>query len=212
MKALIIGATGATGRDLVRVLLDDADYAEVVAFVRRPTGVTHPKYLEVATDFSRLEEVADAIAGDVWFSCLGTTLKAAGSKERQWQVDHDIPLAFARLAKRNGVAKAVVVSAYGAAADSKVFYSRLKGVLDEAIMKLGFEQCVIFRPGFLVRKDTDRGSERVIARVLRFLNRLGVAKRFRPLATEVLAEKLAGAPKGGGAGTQVFELEEIFRR
>lgn len=212
MKALIIGATGATGRDLVRVLLSDDDYTEVVAFVRRPTGVAHAKYSEVVTDFDRLEEVAHAVTGDVWFSCLGTTLKAAGSKERQWQVDHDIPLAFARLAKRNGVAKAVVVSAYGAAADSQVFYSRLKGALDEAILKLGFEQCVIFRPGFLVRKNTDRASERFIAGVLRFLNRAGVARRFRPLPTEVLAEKLAGAPKKGGAGTQVFELEEIFRR
>lgn len=211
MKALIIGATGATGRDLVSVLLRDPDYTEVVAFVRRPTGLTHPKYSEVVTDFDKLEEVSDAITGDVWFSCLGTTLKAAGSQEKQWQVDHEIPLAFARLARGNGVAKAVVVSAYGAAAGSKVFYSRLKGVLDEAIIKLGFDQCVIFRPGFLVRKDTDRGSERVIAGVLRFLNRLGVARRFRPMPTEVLAEKLAGTPKGGGAGTQVFELEEIFR-
>ena len=92
MKALIIGATGATGKDLVNVLLQDPDYTEVVAFVRRPGEVIHPKYSEIITDFEKLEEVADSISGDVWFTCLGTTLKAAGSKEKQWHIDHDIPL------------------------------------------------------------------------------------------------------------------------
>ena len=114
MKALIIGATGATGKDLVEVLLQDPNYTEVVAFVRRSSGLAHPKYSEVVTDFEKLEEVSDSIKGDVWFSCLGTTLKAAGSKEKQWQIDHDIPASFAEVAKRNGVPRAVVVSAYGA--------------------------------------------------------------------------------------------------
>ena len=124
MKAIVIGSTGATGKDLVNVLLRDPDCAEVVAFVRRPTGLIHSKYSEILTDFDNLEKVADAITGDVWFSCLGTTLKAAGSRENQWRIDHDIPLRFARIAKRNSVPQAVIVSAYGASATSKVFYSK----------------------------------------------------------------------------------------
>src|SRR5690606_31238221 len=123
MKALIIGATGATGKDLVSVLLDDPHYREVVAFVRRPSSLTAPKYSETVTECAWAEEVAASIAGDVWFCCLGTTLKAAGSKEKQWQIDHDIPVKFAGIARRNGVPKVVLVSAYGASATSKVFYS-----------------------------------------------------------------------------------------
>ena len=80
MKALIIGATGATGKDLVDILLNDSDYKEVVIFVRRHTGINHPKLVEVLTDFDQPEKVASSINGDVLFSCLGTTLKAAGSK------------------------------------------------------------------------------------------------------------------------------------
>ncbi|HEY1120492.1 MAG TPA: NAD(P)H-binding protein [Haloferula sp.] len=210
MKALIIGATGATGKDLVKVLLQDPSYTEVVAFVRRPSNLTHPKYSEVITDFEKLDEVADSIKGDVWFSCLGTTLKAAGSKEKQWQIDHDIPAKFADIAKRNGVPRAVVVSAYGASTNSKVFYSRMKGELDEHIANLGFDQCLIFRPGFLLRKDTDRASERIMAHGLKFLNALGLIRKFRPLPTSILAEKLAKAPTAFPPGKHVIELDKVF--
>jgi len=210
MKALIIGATGATGKDLVAVLLQDPGYTEVVAFVRRPSGLAHPKYSEVVTDFEKLEAESDSIKGDIWFSCLGTTLKAAGSKEKQWQIDHDIPAKFAEIAKRNGVPRTVVVSAYGASTTSKVFYSRMKGELDEHIANLGFEQCLIFRPGFLLRKDTDRSAERLMARALKLGNALGMFRRFRPLPTSVLAGKLAKAPTAFGPGMHVIELDQVF--
>ena len=105
MKALIIGATGATGKDLVQVLLKSPEYTEIVVFVRRATGLTNPKLTEVITDFDNLEKVADRIRGDVWFSLLGTTLKAAGSKENQWKIDYEIPMKFAEIAKMNGVDK-----------------------------------------------------------------------------------------------------------
>lgn len=109
MKALIIGATGATGKDLVNVLLQDNDYTSVLIFVRRSTGIAHPKLQEIITDFDKLEQVAESINGDVWFSCLGTTLKAAGSKEKQRQIDYDIPARFAAIAKRNGIPTGVVI-------------------------------------------------------------------------------------------------------
>ncbi len=210
MKALIIGATGATGKDLVQVLLRDPAYTEVVAFVRRQSTLTHAKYTEVVTGFDKLEEVAHLITGDVWFSCLGTTLKAAGSKEKQWHIDHDIPLNFAGIAERNGVSKVVVLSAYGASATSKVFYSRVKGALDEAIIKLGFDACLIFRPGFLLRKNTDRLGERLIARGLKFVNSLGLFRKFRPLPTSLLAEKLAEALRIHASGTHIVELDKVF--
>ena len=97
MKALLIGATGATGHDLTNQLLDDSNYTEVVLFVRRSTGKSHPKLKEYIVDFSKPESFSDIITGDVLFSCLGTTLKTAGSKENQWKIDFDIPVSFAEL-------------------------------------------------------------------------------------------------------------------
>lgn len=210
MKALIIGATGATGKDLVQVLLQDPDYAEVVIFVRRSSGMSHPKLVEILTDFDKLEDVSGSIKGDVWFSCLGTTLKAAGSKDNQWHIDFDIPAKFADTAKRNGIPKTVLLSAYGASATSNVFYSKIKGKLEEHITSLAFEQYIIFRPGLLLRRHTDRSGERIIAGLLKFLNGLGIIRKFRPLPTSILAKKLATAPKILAPGKHVIELNKIF--
>ncbi|MES2777765.1 MAG: NAD(P)H-binding protein [Bacteroidota bacterium] len=210
MKALIIGATGATGKDLVNVLLQDAFYSEVVIFVRRSAGIVHPKLKEIITDFDHLEKVAAQITGDLLFSCLGTTLKAAGSKDKQWHIDYEIPLQFARIAKQNGVPGMVLLSSYGASATSRVFYSQLKGKLEDAIANLKFTSYIIFRPGLLLRKDTDRSGERISAAVILFLNRLGIIKKFKPMPTDVLAEKMAKAVKGFSKGEKVVELEGIF--
>lgn len=210
MKALIIGATGATGKDLVSILLNDPYYREIVIFVRRSVGMSHPKLTEVITAFDKLEAVSEYIKGDVWFSCLGTTLKAAGSKEKQWHIDYEIPLQFAAIAKRNGIPGMVLLSAYGASAVSRVFYSQMKGKLEDAIDKLGFEQYIIFRPGLLLRKNTDRLGERISGSVLKFLNNIGLIRKFRPMPTALLAEKLAKAPKGFGSGKHVIELDRIF--
>lgn len=210
MKALIIGATGATGNDLAHVLLDDPDYTQVTCFVRRSTGNVHAKLVEILTDFDNLEKVSEFIKGDVWFSCLGTTLKIAGSKDSQWHVDHDIPVAFAQIAKRNGVSKAVLLSAYGASTSSKIFYSRMKGSLEEKIAELSFDQYIIFRPGLLLRKNTDRMGERIAAVTLRFLNGLGLFTKFRAMPTLTLAQKMAKAPKLLSGGMHVVELKNIF--
>ena len=210
MKALVIGATGATGKDLVNILLNDTDYTEVVIFVRRPNGLVHPKLTEIVTDFDRQEEVSDAIQGDVLFSCLGTTLKTAGSKEQQWHIDYEIPAQFAGIAKRNRVSQAVLLSAYGASASSKVFYSRTKGQLEETMTGLSFEQYIVFRPGLLLRNNTDRMGERLSASLLKFLNRIGIVRRFKPLATSILAGKMAKAPKIFNQGKHVIELDKIF--
>lgn len=211
MKALIIGATGATGKDLLAILLNDPDYEEVLIFVRRHTGIVHPKLKEVLTDFDKLFEVLDAITGDVLFSCLGTTLKTAGSKDKQRHIDYEIPLKFAEIAKKKGVAELVLLSAYGASPQSKVFYSKIKGELEEKAKALAFEKLIIFQPGILLRENTDRLGERISASAIQFLNSLGLIKKFRPLPTSILAEKLAKAPKVFSTGKHMLQLDEIFR-
>lgn len=210
MKALIIGATGATGKDLVTVALNDAVYTEVIIFVRNSTGIQHPKLKEIITDFDNLDHVSASIQGDVLFSCIGTTLKAAGSKEKQWHIDYEIPLKFAGIARANGVATMVLLSAYGASPDSSVFYSQMKGKLEQAIVGLNFSKTIIFKPGLLLRKNTDRFGERASAGVLNFLNTLGIIRKFKPMPTGTLAEKLAKAPKILSTGTHEIALDKIF--
>jgi len=209
MKALIIGATGATGRDLVNILLQDPEYTRIVTFVRRSAGIVHPKLTEYVVDFNKLDEVAAYIQGDVWFSCMGTTLRAAGSKEQQWRIDYEIPLTFAHIAKRNGVPRAVLLSSYGASSASSVLYLKIKGELEEQIASLTFDQYIIFRPGHLLRANTDRPVERFTTGLLGILNGIGFFKKYRPLPTLVLSKKMAKAPKVLAKGVHVIELDEI---
>ena len=210
MKALIIGGTGATGRDLINVLLSDPDYTHIVSFVRRSAGVVHPKLTEYIIDFNELDNYAAYMHGDVWFSCLGTTLKSAGSREQQWRIDFELPLKFAHVARRNGVSRAILLSSFGASPSSNVHYLKIKGQLEEQIASLMFEQYIIFRPGHLLRTNTDRPVERFTTGLLIFLNGLGFLRKYRAMPTSILAQKLGKAPKVLGAGVHVIELDEIF--
>jgi len=210
MKALIIGATGATGKDLVTQLLADDTYSEVHCFVRKPLTLTHPKLHTHVVDFETPEAWADLLRGDVAFSCLGTTLAVAGSKEAQWRVDYDYQYNFAKLCRDNGVPTFVLVSAAGAKAQSKLFYNRMKGQLEDAIKALGFSCLLIFQPSVLIRSNSDRGGENFTVKGIAFLNKLGLFKRYRPMPTAILAQKMrkevATAPKG----VHTFTLDEIF--
>ena len=210
MKALIIGATGATGKDLVTQLLADDTYSEVHCFVRKPLTLTHPKLHTHVVNFETPEAWASLLHGDVAFSCLGTTLAVAGSKEAQWRVDYDYQYAFAEQCKANGVPTFVLISAAGAKAPSKLFYNRMKGQLEDAIKALGFPSLLLFQPSILIRSNSDRGGENFTVKVIAFLNKLGLFKRYRPMPTAVLAQKMrkevATAPKG----VHTFTLDEIF--
>ncbi|MEZ0129449.1 NAD(P)H-binding protein [Flavobacterium sp. LBUM151] len=210
MRAIVIGATGSTGEFLVDELLSDADYTNVTIFVRKSTGKKNPKLTEHIINFSDIDAYQDLIVGDVIFSCLGTTLKTAGTKDNQWKIDFDIPATFAQLAQQNGVSSFVLLSSYGASAESKVFYSQLKGKLEEKIAEFHFDQYIIFRPGLLLRKGTDRFGEKVMVKVLHAVNAIGLFRKFKPLPTNILAQKLAKAPKIASKGKTIIELEKVF--
>ena len=210
MKALIIGATGATGKDLVTQLLADDTYSEVHCFVRKPLALTHPKLHAHVVNFDTPEAWADLLHGDVAFSCLGTTLAVAGSKEAQWRVDYDYQYAFALQCKANGVPTFVLISAAGATAQSKLFYNRMKGQLEDAVKALDFSCLLIFQPSVLIRSNSDRSGENFTVKAFKFLNKLGILKRYRPMPTEVLAEKIRKEVAKVSQGIHTFTLDKIF--
>ena len=210
MKGLIIGATGATGKDLLAKLLEDDTYSEVHCFVRKPMSISHPKLHAHVVDFDTPEAWADLLHGDVAFSCLGTTLAVAGSKDAQWRVDYDYQYAFAEHCKNNGVSTFVLVSAAGAKAQSKLFYNRMKGALEEAVKKLNFPRLLIFQPSILIRSNNDRGAENFSVKAIHFLNKIGLFKRYRPMPTNVLAQRIRREVATATEGVHTFTLDEIF--
>ena len=210
MKALIIGATGATGKDLVTQLLADDTYSEVHCFVRNPLALTHPKLHAHVVNFETPEAWADLLHGDVAFSCLGTTLAVAGTKEAQWRVDYDYQYAFAQQCKANGVPTFVLISAAGATAQSKLFYNRMKGQLEDTVKALDFSCLLIFQPSVLIRSNSDRGIENFTVNAFKFLNKLGILKRYRPMPTQILAEKIRKEVAKVSQGIHTFTLDKIF--
>lgn len=209
MKALLIGATGATGSDLQQLLLKDSEVESVTIFVRRDPQINHPKLKVHLIDFNRNEQWRHLVKGDILFSCLGTTLKDAGSKEAQWKVDHDYQYRFAEAARENGVGTLLLVSSMNASPKSPFFYARMKGELEEAIRRLGFPGLMIFRPPSLIRKGSDRTMERVGVKLIGFLNRLGLLQSMRPLPTEQLTKAMLRAAKSFREGEQLLQPVDI---
>jgi len=208
MRALVIGATGATGRELVKQLLADARFTEVVAFVRRPYFDEQPKLIECIVDFENLAASADYIYGDVAFSCLGTTLKDAGSKAAQWHVDHDYQLEFAQWCQTKEVRHFLLLSAVGVDPNSNFFYNKMKGVLEMEVRALHFDQLTIVQPGLILRPNSDRVGEVFAGKVLLFFNKLGLFKRYAPISTAKLASIFVRESKVKGSGERVITTKD----
>ena len=210
MKALIIGATGAVGKDLVEQLLADEAFERVDVFVRREVSIPSAKLVPHVVDFDHPEKWSDLLTGDVLFACLGTTIKAAGSQDAQWKVDYTYQYQAAKAAKDNGVRTLVLVSAIGASSRSKVFYTRMKGQLDDDIQKLRFPGLFILRPPSLIRKGTDRIGEKVSLAALKGLNAIGLFRSWKPMETEEVAAAMIRLSKSGKTGVHIIESQNIL--
>lgn len=188
MKAILLGATGAVGRDLVRQLLQDDSFTELYLLVRRiPEGLHSPKLRIELLDFDQPDQWPELPEADVLFSSLGTTLRDAGSQAAQYRVDYGYQYEVARRAAARGVPHYVLVSSWGATPKARSFYSRMKGELEEAVQALPFRRISILRPPLLLRPGSTRSGERLTAAVLRGLSALGLLRAFRPMPTSVVA-------------------------
>jgi uncharacterized protein YbjT (DUF2867 family) len=196
----LAGATGLVGRAILEGLLADASVAAVHALGRREPGVTHPKLTSHVVDFAALPRLPPL---DEVYLALGTTIKAAGSREAFRSVDFDANLAVARAALAAGARRAGLVSALGADAKSRIFYNRIKGETEDALARLPFEGLVIARPSLLTGDrealgQPARPAERVAAAVGRLLGPL-VPAGYRPIsAARVARALLARAPTSRG--------------
>lgn len=211
MKAVIIGATGATGRSLTEQLLKDASVTEVTVLVRRRYFPPQNKLREIVVHFDEIENFSGEITADIAFSCLGTTLKLAGSKEVQWKVDFDYQHRFARIIAKNNISTFFLLSSLGANENSKFFYSRMKGALETAIIKSEFPRLVIFRPGPLIRPNTDRLGEKLSIPAIRLLNAAGILRQYRPVLVDDLARAMIKKSKMNLERVEIVSPGEIFR-
>lgn len=144
---LLAGASGLIGGQLLQLLLNDPGVIRIHALSRKPLKVSHPKLQVHLVDFTSLSQLPHA---DEAYLALGTTIKVAGSKEAFRAVDFDANLAVAQAAIRAGVSRIGLVSASGASVRSSMFYTRVKGELEDALRTLPLTTLVIARPSLLL--------------------------------------------------------------
>lgn len=210
LTANVIGATGLVGRQLVKLLIDNENFDKIRIFARRDTGFIHPKTEQVIVDFSKPNQWENLILGDVLFSTLGTTLKQAGSKEKQFEIDYTFNLNFAETAKKNGIQFYVLVSSVGANSKSRVFYTRMKGELDDAVAKLGFQNLVILRPSYLAgKREKTRFIEAASFPMIRFLTRF-FFKKYRPIEDSIVARAMINSVINPVKNKTIWEADEVF--
>ncbi len=209
--ALIIGATGLVGKELVKLLLADDDFETVKIFVRKSSGIKNLKLEEHIVNFENLP--AAEITGDVIFNCMGTTLKLAGSKENQAKVDVEYPLSFAKIAVENKVQVAMVVSAPGADEKSLFFYSRLKGQLEKQMQALPFDFIRFIHPSVIIGdRQIPRAGEKIFAGLINGVSKvLPFLKKYRSITGKEVAEALIFYFKNlGEERVKTLKLEELF--
>ena len=208
MKLLLVGATGLVGREVLRLALTDARVTYVVAPVRRPLPA-HPKLNAPLVDFDHLPPDAPWWQADALICTLGTTMKVAGTRQAFRKVDHDYPLAVARLALAAGTRTYALNSAAGANAASRIFYNRVKGELERDLEQLGFASLTHVRPGLIGgERDVARAGEGAALRLLRVLGPV-LPRRWRINPAPRIASALLEAALAGAPGVHVVSSEQL---
>jgi len=211
--ALIAGASGLVGGELLRALLAAPEYDQVIALGRQSLDYEHPKLRSVQVNFTALDQVVGELGCTDAFCCLGTTIKQAGSPEAFRAVDQTAVLAFAWLAQRQGAKSFLVVSSLGAHAQSRVFYLRVKGEMEAALAVLGFKYLGIFQPSLLLGpRMPPRFGEKAWAFVLGLAAPLlgGPLRKHRAIPAAVVARAMLRCALGQrGAGVKIFPSDQI---
>ena len=161
-SAVVFGATGFVGKELINVLLKNNEFDKVIAVTRRDLSIANPELEQVKlNDFSQLMNLKDKLNAAVFFCCIGTTIKIAGSKEAFRQVDLFIPQKIAKLAELLSVPSLVIISSIGASYTSSNFYLKTKGEMEKTVRELYSGNLKIVRPSLLMgQRDEFRFGEK----------------------------------------------------
>ncbi len=211
-KAILLGASGLIGGDLLDKLLNSEEYLQVLVVVRKALNNQHPKLKQLIVDFDQLQKYANEIVGDVVFCCLGTTKNKTPDKTQYRKIDCQYPVDVAWMAYTNGATAYHFVSSMGADPESRIFYSSVKGEAESALKTIPFKSLHLYRPSLLVgnRKEKRTGEELMI-KIMHLINPLliGPLKKYRSIKTETVATAMYNQSLAELHGIFVYLSDEI---
>ena len=213
-SAILFGASGLVGSNLLAQLLEHPAYDKITIIVRKALPIQHPKLRMIIGDYAALSGLKDQIRADEVFISLGTTKKKTPDQNEYYRIDHDYPVLAASLAKENGARSVLLVSAIDADANSKIFYVKTKGKVEADIIALGFEHTYIFRPSMLVgdRKES-RPMERFLIGLFSLINPLlaGSWKRYHSIHVKDLATAMINAASDQTVTVKRYHWQDMHR-
>lgn len=211
-KAILFGASGFIGSHLLTDLLNNPNYEQVIAVVRKPLPETHTKLKMLIGDFQTLPTLKQELVADEIFIALGTTRKNTPQLEEYYRVDHDYPLLAAKIAKDNGATSVFIVTAIGADANSRFFYIKTKGEIERDIKALDYSYTHIFQPSMIVgSRQEKRTMEKIIIQVWNVIDSIfiGGLNRFKGIDGKDVAKAMALAANTQTAKVKVYQWSEM---
>ncbi len=191
--AIILGATGLTGGILLLQLIDDKRYDKIKLFLRKSSGISHPKIEEHSIDMLQLRAYAEDFIADEVFCCVGTTNAKTPDKELYHKIDYGIPVSAARLSKTNKINTFIVISALGADSESRIFYNRTKGEMENAILEFELPKTHILQPSLIGgKREEKRPGEYFFKVLMKIFNPLlfGPLKKYRTISPETIVSAM----------------------
>ena len=211
-RVIVAGASGLVGSELLNHLLDNNKIDEVVALVRRPLPVSNIKLVQILTSFDSLGEIKNDLKGDALYCCLGTTKNKTPNEADYRKVDHDYPVALAKLASENKVSQFHLISALGADPNSGIFYNKLKGETERDIKEIPFRAIYIYQPSLLTgdRKEK-RQVEKLAITFMKIINPLlaGSLKKYKSIQAITVAKAMINQTFKNEEGIHTYPSDTI---
>lgn len=213
-EAVVIGASGLIGSQLIDLLLADDHFRTVRILVRKKLDLDHPKLQQQVTDFTNeIDYTSNLGKGDSIFCCIGTTQKnVKGDKAAYEKIDHDIPVNAARIGSENGFKQFLIVSSVGAKPAARNFYLQLKGKTERDIRQYPFQCISIFRPAMLLGKRMEkRRGEKILQSMMQALSFLlvGGLSKYHPVSGRDVAAAMIAQCKQSKNGVHILEYKQI---
>ncbi|WP_295772176.1 NAD(P)H-binding protein [uncultured Mucilaginibacter sp.] len=211
-KAVLAGASGLTGEYLLKNILSQPHYDEVMVIVRKQLPIEHKKLVQLIIDFDKLDEVAQSINGNVFFCCLGTTKAKTPVIKEYRKIEHDYPVQLAQIASRNGFNQFHYMSSVGANKNAGNAYLKFKGQTENDIQKLAFKIIHIYRPSVLLGKRKEfRLLEKIAGLAMKLINPLlkGNLQRYKSISAIAVADAMYKQSLKTDEGTFIYPSHHI---
>lgn len=211
-SAIILGATGLTGSYVLNKVLQREDYSKVIVFSRRELDVKHDKLEVIVCDLLNLEEQKDNFKADEVYVCIGTTNMKTPNKKLYKEIDFGIPVTAAQLCRENSIDTIAVMSSLGANASSSVFYPKIKGEMEIAVLEMEIPNSYLLRPSMIMGPRKERRFGETMGKMLAFIISpllIGPLKKYKGIHAETIADAMIKLCSGKSKETEIIESDKI---